>query len=55
MPSCSDLSKWTCAHRETTEPDAEGYALCLRCRGAVVVRLTRHVLDKTVEAIKRGE
>lgn len=43
--------QWACSHQETTAPDDQGYALCTRCGSAVIVRLTRHILEKGIQAV----
>jgi hypothetical protein len=45
--------KFICPHSRTTDSDQHGYAICLDCGGAIVVRLTRHILDKQLAAVLR--
>lgn len=39
------MQKFCCAHQTTAECDQHGYAICLACGGAIVMRLTRYVLN----------
>lgn len=43
-----------CPHSDTTAPDEEGKAICVRCFGVIQVRLTLAVLQKGIEAVRRG-
>lgn len=47
----SGIERFACAHSETTPPDDDGYALCLRCAASVPVRLTKPQLDRAMLAI----
>jgi hypothetical protein len=37
---------WFCAHDQTTAPDGDGIAVCVRCHTAVTVRLTLQMLEQ---------
>lgn len=43
-----------CPHSETTAPDGDGKAICVRCLSAVQIRLTLAVLQRGIEAVRRG-
>jgi hypothetical protein len=46
------LRKWCCGHSELTPEDGKGYAICLRCGAAVVVRLTAEIFDEQMRAMR---
>jgi hypothetical protein len=46
------LTSWTCPHRELSEPDQHGFAICLVCGGAIAVRLTRYILDRALGQVR---
>ena len=39
------LQKLACPHSERSEPDRDGYAVCLKCGGAIPTVLTRSMLN----------
>jgi hypothetical protein len=43
-----------CPHSETTAPDEDGKAICVRCFGVIQIRLTLAVLQAGIEAVRRG-
>lgn len=43
-----------CAHVRTTDPDEQGQAICLRCGGLIVIRLTEHTFLEAVDAVRRN-
>ena len=48
------MNPWWCGHSVTTEPDEDGYGLCLKCGSLVVLRLTRKIFEKQIAAMKRA-
>jgi len=46
------LQKLACSHPGVTPEDGEGYAICVRCFGVLVVALTRAMLSRNLAAVK---